>query len=310
MSPPRLKISFINFWPEKSPKDYWLYQLVDQYICPDPIITNTKPDIAFISIFGYVPQIRNFIKYEKPKMTVFFTGENTEFENNQHKSTYNNYLLDKVDLAIGFKCMEHPKYIRLPLWMAFGNFKKKLGEPGHSWEELKQYHDNPKTKFCCLISRNDYNGIRKKLASILNSIDHVDCPGGLLHNTGDFHLGPSWTQKFEFMKDYQFCVCPENSEGDGYTTEKLFHALACGCIPVYWGSHGDPEFFDHTKIINAATITDTESLMKEIRDRRDLKLWNRDNFMLPGTMEKVEGIIDSVIEFITNHLNNKGIKIK
>ena len=42
------------------------------------------------------------------------------------------------------------------------------------------------------------------------------------------------------MKRCEFNICPENSEYPGYCTEKIFHALEAGCIPIYWGV-GPPE---------------------------------------------------------------------
>ena len=35
---------------------------------------------------------------------------------------------------------------------------------------------------------------------------------------------------------YAFCLIAENSLARDYVTEKLFHAFAAGCLPVYYGS--------------------------------------------------------------------------
>lgn len=40
--------------------------------------------------------------------------------------------------------------------------------------------------------------------------------------------------KYTFLKQSKFNICPENSVGNGYTTEKLFDALLAGTVPVYW----------------------------------------------------------------------------
>lgn len=37
------------------------------------------------------------------------------------------------------------------------------------------------------------------------------------------------------LKDHTFALIIENCDGEGYTSEKVFDALAAGCIPVYYG---------------------------------------------------------------------------
>lgn len=44
-------------------------------------------------------------------------------------------------------------------------------------------------------------------------------------------------QKIEILKKYKFCFCFENTaNAPGYISEKIFHALAAGCIPIYCGA--------------------------------------------------------------------------
>lgn len=39
----------------------------------------------------------------------------------------------------------------------------------------------------------------------------------------------------------RFLLCPENSLGEGYVTEKVFEAHLAGAVPVYWGAELPPE---------------------------------------------------------------------
>jgi hypothetical protein len=39
---------------------------------------------------------------------------------------------------------------------------------------------------------------------------------------------------------YTFTLTFENTDYPGYVTEKLFHALSAGSIPLYWGGGGLP----------------------------------------------------------------------
>merc|ERR1712014_409495 len=41
--------------------------------------------------------------------------------------------------------------------------------------------------------------------------------------------------KLAFLRGYRFNVAFENASHPGYCTEKLLHAFAAGCVPIYWG---------------------------------------------------------------------------
>jgi len=41
--------------------------------------------------------------------------------------------------------------------------------------------------------------------------------------------------KIRTLRHYNFNLCFENCDEDGYITEKIIHALIAGCIPLYWG---------------------------------------------------------------------------
>jgi len=53
-------------------------------------------------------------------------------------------------------------------------------------------------------------------------------------------IGSDFKDKIDFIKTTIFNICPENSITNGYCTEKIFHSLEAGCIPIYWGSKPEP----------------------------------------------------------------------
>jgi hypothetical protein len=57
----------------------------------------------------------------------------------------------------------------------------------------------------------------------LNNIGHT-CPGG--------HSSPEY---YEFISNYKFMICFENTSKINYLTEKLLNAYIGGTIPIYWG---------------------------------------------------------------------------
>lgn len=46
----------------------------------------------------------------------------------------------------------------------------------------------------------------------------------------------SCESKFDILRNYQFCLCFENMEMDGYITEKIFDCLYAGVVPLYMGA--------------------------------------------------------------------------
>jgi hypothetical protein len=42
--------------------------------------------------------------------------------------------------------------------------------------------------------------------------------------------------RYETLPSYHYNVCTENSVGRGYVTEKIWHAMASGCVPIYLGA--------------------------------------------------------------------------
>jgi GR25 family glycosyltransferase involved in LPS biosynthesis/glycosyltransferase involved in cell wall biosynthesis len=190
---------------------------------------NIKQDIIIFGPFG-----QTWKKLEGPK--VHYTGENTE-----------PIMERSVKLNIGFKNITHPAYFRLPLWMLEVNwynaeniaeFKNPLPLP---LEACTTVNKSIRTKFCAFIVSNPKNTIRNEAFQALTQYKPVDSAGKLYNNVGDQIFaglggGGGELKKHEFLKDYKFCLCYENESSDGYVTEKLLHAKAAGCIPIYWGA--------------------------------------------------------------------------
>jgi hypothetical protein len=67
---------------------------------------------------------------------------------------------------------------------------------------------------------------------------------------------------------YRFCFAFENSDEIGYVSEKFFHALASGCLPVYMGA-SDVDLYLPTRnaIIHANDFSDAAALGRYLKVR-------------------------------------------
>lgn len=236
------RFTFTNWFPADNT---WKNNFICNKYLPsqkDWILNSYKPDLEYFSVFGD----KEKIKKSNASKKIFFTGE--DVENNFIE--YSDYCLTDVDLSIGFSNnILDDKYIRYPLWLLyyFGNLTAK--------DEIKQAIDNfnnkkySKNKFCSMIASHDRNGTRKQLLNIINSIQNIDCPGKLYHNDNSLQEVFS-DDKIEYLRQYTFNICPENTSTDGYVTEKIFQAFDSDCIPIYYGALNNPE----PEVINQNSI--------------------------------------------------------
>jgi GR25 family glycosyltransferase involved in LPS biosynthesis len=116
------------------------------------------------------------------------------------------------------------------------------------------------------------NPIRNNAFMAINQYKPVDSAGRLFNNVGDLIYaglggGGGELKKHEFLKQYRFCIAYENSASAGYTTEKLLHAKAAGCVPIYWGDPKVGREFNEKGFINASqckSIIELIALVDEI----------------------------------------------
>lgn len=243
-------------WFRFSP-DEWL----PRFIYERGILRNIKKKVAIFSVFGR----RLNIKIDRSNCKIFYTGENVH----ARFLEYEDLMLHDRDIAlsIGFDNLEHEKYLRWPVWLM------NLFEPTESYEGIKQKCDfwntfdetRKRERFCSFLSRHDYFGDRLYFYNELSRIGKIDCDGDFMHNNDDLKIKYK-DDKFEYLKNYKYNLCPENSNYPGYCTEKVFEAIKCGCIPVYWGSDNNPEpdVLNHDAIFFLSNYGSNDKTLKDI----------------------------------------------
>jgi len=115
---------------------------------------------------------------------------------------------------------------------------------GRMVSRLKRSLHHKRSKRCCVINRyaenNRFNLLAERLRFIQGFGGNIDiygyAPWGGENKWEQFpnYRGPT-PNKHKTLKQYDFNLCFENCDEDGYITEKIFHALIAGCVPLYWG---------------------------------------------------------------------------
>ena len=63
------------------------------------------------------------------------------------------------------------------------------------------------------------------------------------------NIGGLVKNKVQFLSSYKFSISIENSEGDGYLTEKIVDSFYSGTIPIYYGDYMVDEYINQKAYI-------------------------------------------------------------
>jgi alpha(1,3/1,4) fucosyltransferase len=225
------QIRFYNFWHTQLPHEMWLARFIQHR----KINSNYSAKINFYSVLGPVETL----KYRRKGLNIFFSGEN------MHAERFDKYrqVCEKkpFDLSIGFDNNTFGSNVRFPLWILY------MFEPESSFEDIKEKINQlsnvkigNRLRFCSLVASHDWNGIRGEIIDALQSVDLVSSAGRFRQNTDELQVSFN-DDKHKFLKQFKLNICPENSNAEGYVTEKIFQSIEAGCIPVYWGANNKPE---------------------------------------------------------------------
>ena len=200
----------------------------------------------------------NNVHYNDKKcIKIFYTGEN-ERPNNYH-----------CNYAISFDHVDNEQQYRLPLYVLYDHLNQKRGDVMNTktlnrepFDLIKKFKD----KFCSFVVKNGACEKRNYFFQRLNEYKKVDSAGPLFNNVGYIlERGEnSGKAKMEFLNNYKFNLCFENSSYAGYATEKLYEAYMYGTVPIYWGSTTIDCDFNTKAFLNWHDYQDDDAFFKAI----------------------------------------------
>lgn len=121
---------------------------------------------------------------------------------------------------------------------------------------------------CTVISNTMSRGVefRNNLVNIITKYKDIDYGGKWRNNVG----GPV-SDKFEFLNNYKFNICCENSQRDVYITEKIIDAYLGNTIPIYAGGNAETIFNPDSFInLNNKSEEETIEIIKEVNENDEL----------------------------------------
>lgn len=252
------RIRFFNCWGQKNEDMYWRQFIENRHLMDD-----YYGRVAIFSVFGR----RKMVDKVHADVKIFYSAENLKAG---RYGDFANYCLDNPDvgLAMGFDYIDDDRYQRFPLWMDYmfdpwyteGDIREKC-------RMLRYPNILNNTEFCCMVASNSGDGLRKEMFDAISEISPVCSAGKYLHNDDSLRLDFN-DVKTQYLSNFIFNICPENSDACGYVTEKLFESISCGCIPVYWGSglNPEPDVINKNAIILWDRNDGGASAVKQIQD--------------------------------------------
>ena len=251
-----IKICLTNFWQGFEFKGSFLENLVN--ISCDGNFEITKngenADVIISSVFGD-------LRYAKEKTILFI------WENKRPDFRISRYALSMdIDDYFGKNCY-FPNWYGKIKWPGFKyNLLKDNNDP-HNQEDLISLNSltskrnleslKVKNKFCAIIATNP-EILRMNIMIFMNNFyKKIDGYGSAFNKFEK-------RSKRDILKEYKFCLCPENSIYPGYLTEKLIEAWDAGVVPLWSGSNSPVNYINKKAFVNYQNFTQMNEFFKKV----------------------------------------------
>ena len=216
----KIYVKYMDFWPAFKIENFDVHKiLLEKY----EVIFTDQPDYIVFSEFG--GQNR---KYKCVKLFLSIENRPPNFY--------------ATDYAIGIHYINGrgDRYFRKPTEV------HQLSAIYSVYNVTQTYGiDIKNKKFCAFVVSNPNGEARNKFFQKLSEYKKVDSGGSHLNN-----IGGSVGNKKEFLKNYKFNICFENSKTQGYISEKLSDAFEAGTIPIYYGDDTVLELLNNKSYIH------------------------------------------------------------
>ena len=158
-------------------------------------------------------------------------------------------------------------------------------------QTYREGRNNPRIppKFACVLASNPHP-MRDQIAEALGEVGHVERFGRA--------YGKPVQSKNELLKQYRYCITPENDLYPGYVTEKPFEAWLTGTVPIWWGL--DPNgHLDQGALLNVATegLAGTAEAVANMETSADI--WAR---MVSRSLLKRSYDYEALITFVASRI--------
>jgi len=233
MTTPTSYTIFVNgFWPGFLEKTDANHIGFFETIFPKSVsFTNDihSANVLFETIFA-----GSLVHAKKWLYKIQYSGEARWHDTNNYDLTLYCHTDNNLKLTEHTKpSLEHGNTIDLPLFVYYIHSNHFLDRLIH-----RPIRTSIPNKFCCFLVSNGGCEIRNNMFYLLNQYKKVDSCGHFANNMGGYLQFPYHTPEYiQFISNYKFIICFENSKIGTYSTEKIVNPYLANIIPIYWSSH-------------------------------------------------------------------------
>jgi hypothetical protein len=233
---PTIRLRFVGFWDGFDPADNFFTRLLEPHWHIDQ---DSDPDFILYTTVG--SRRKDFLAYDCTR--IFFTGENVRAD----------WL--NCDWAFTFRYEDHPRHLRLPLWVLYADPHRLVKPPAIDTDAILE----GKTRFCGFVVSNPLCRTRNDFFHKLSRYRPVASGGKLFNN-----VGGRVADKRAFLAECRFTIAFENESSPGYTTEKVLEPMLVNSIPIYWGDPLVGRDFDTTSFLSAHDSPSLDDLVERV----------------------------------------------
>ena len=254
------------------------------------IINNIIEELQDKYIFKFTPNNPDYLLYDE-----FYSREylNPKFDKSIKIAIYTeNQIPDfnKADYVVGFHNINYiDRYFKKSsfIW----NFEmgyKSIKNKNFIIIKKKVLKIKIRKKFCAAVISNYHhsNKFRIKFIKELSKYKVVDMGGKFMNN-----IGGIVKNKIKFLSYYKFSISMENSEGQGYISEKIIDSFIAGTIPIYYGGYMIDEFINLLSFILIRNEKDMKEKIEYIKkidnDEKLYKSFLKKNLFINDTLPKI-----------------------
>ena len=148
------------------------------------------------------------------------------------------------------------RYYRFPLY--FFKYRKLYNFLQNNFFRNFSINILRKKKFCAAMISNSRKTDKFRLNFIkeLNKYKKIDMGGKYMNNVGYIK------NKMSFLNSYKFSIAMENTNGNGYCSEKIIESYLSGTIPIYYGNYMIDEYINPKSYI---LIKGKEDMIEKIK---------------------------------------------
>lgn len=248
-----------------------------------------KPDYLIYNVFGNEhlnPKYNNSIK-----ISIFTENRIPDF--------------NEADYAIGQYHINYlDRYFKNSIFLWYNLNNKSFNK-----SREKAIKSINRVKFCAAVISNNISTDRFRLKFIneLDKYKKVDMGGKYNNNIGEIVKN-----KVEFLTSYKFSIAMENSEGDGYISEKIVDSFLAGTIPIYYGDYMIDEYINPKSFI---LINSEKNILEKIKY---IKKIDNDDILYKSILKEKVLLVDNIKnknekelkDFLTNIFEQEKIKAK